>query len=48
MSENRTKNSCKNCKHGEIDEKYHGYTHCSVFNTSFKTDSKCKKHIKEG
>lgn len=44
---NKYNNSCKNCKHGEIDEKYHGYTHCKLFDASFRSDSKCKKHIKE-
>jgi len=47
MKNNRTYRTCRNCKFGQIDEKYYGYTHCTVFNTSFKTDSKCKKHEKE-
>lgn len=47
MEEKRIKNNCKNCKLSEIDETYHGYTHCTIFNTSFRSDSKCKKHEKE-
>ena len=43
----RTENICKNCKHGVIDEKYHGYTKCTIYNESFKSNSKCKKWEKE-
>jgi hypothetical protein len=39
--------SCKNCKFGEIDNKYHGYTHCNIFNASFGSESKCKKYERE-
>jgi len=39
--------SCKNCKFGEIDDKYHGFTHCKLFDVSMKSSSACRKHIKE-
>jgi hypothetical protein len=47
MSKEKTIRSCKNCKFSEIDDKYHGYTHCTIFNASFRSDSKCKKYEKE-
>ena len=47
MKENKTPKTCKNCKFGEIDDTYHGYTHCTVFNESFRSDSKCQKYEKE-
>ena len=48
MSERERKvKTCKNCKHGVIDESYHGYTKCTIHNESFKSDSNCKKWEKE-
>lgn len=43
MREKTYKKSCKNCKFGVIDDKYHGYTHCTKFDASFRSSSRCKK-----
>lgn len=47
LSLKKPQKACINCKHGEIDDKYHGYTHCTIYNASFKSDSRCKKYEKE-
>jgi len=46
MKEQKTK-SCRNCKYGVIDDKYHGYTHCTIFEASFTSDARCEKYEKE-
>ena len=47
MKEKKYNKACKTCKFGEIDDKYHGYTHYTKFDASFRSTSRCKKYEKE-